>query len=71
MMKYSRGGQGFSARRSKGVERRATRLQGEYRRPQARLDQKYHATPAGQACTLQSRLEGFGILQGWVVGSFQ
>jgi hypothetical protein len=62
---------GFSARRSRGVERRATRLPGEYRRPLARLDQRYHATPVGQVGPLQRRLEGFGRLQGWVVGSFQ
>jgi hypothetical protein len=62
---------GFSARRSRGVERRAKRLPGEYRRPLARLDQRYHATPVGQVGPLQRRLEGFGRLQGWVVGSFQ
>ena len=53
------------------MERRAARLQGEYRRPLHRLDQRYHATPEGQVGPLQRRLEGFGQLQGWVVGSFQ
>ena len=62
---------GFSARRSRGVERRAATLPGEYRRPLAKLDQRYHATPVGQVGPLQRRLDGFGRLQGWVVGSFQ
>ena len=47
------------------------RLPGEYRRPLAKLDQRYHGTPDGQVGPLQRRLEGFGRLQGWVVGSFQ
>ena len=62
---------GFSARRSRGVERRAARLPGEYRRPLAKLDQKYHGTTVGQVGPLQRRLDGFGRLQGLVVGSFQ
>ena len=47
---------GFSARRTRGVERRAARLSGEYRRPLARLDQRYHATLAGQVGPLQRRV---------------
>ena len=43
----------------------------EYRRPLAKLGKRYHATPAGQAGPLLRRLEVFGRLQGWVVGSFQ
>ena len=62
---------GFSARRRRGVEKRATRLPGEYRRPLAKLDQQYHGTAVGQVGPLQRRLDSFGRLQGLVVGSFQ
>ena len=62
---------GPSARRSRGVEKRSSRLTGEYTRPLVKLDQKYHGTPAGQVGPLQRRLESFGRLQGLVVGSFQ
>ena len=60
---------GFSARRTRGMER--SRLQGEYRRPLVKLDQKYHGTADGQVGPLQRRLDSFGPLQGLVVGSFQ
>ena len=62
---------GPSARRCRGVDKRSSRLAGEYRRPLIKLDHKYHGTPSGQIGPLQRRLESFGTLQGLVVGSFQ
>ena len=62
---------GPCARRKKGVERRAARLSGEYRRPLEKLDSKYHGTQPGQAGPLVRRLESYGPLLGLVVGSFQ
>ena len=38
---------GDCARRKKGVERRTQESSGEYRRPLAALDRKYHGTQAG------------------------
>jgi hypothetical protein len=71
LVQLTRGTPGLRARRSKGVERRAARLPGEFRRPLAKLDNKYHGTTDGQVGPLQRRLGGFGRLQGLVVGSFQ
>ena len=44
---------------------------GEYVRPLAKLDKKYHGTPDGQVGPLVRRLEGYGSLQCLVVGAFQ
>ena len=62
---------GPSARRSKGVERRSSRLADEYRRPLAALDERYHGTLQGQVGPLVRRLDSYGQLQGLVVGAFQ
>ena len=59
------------ARSRSGVERRAVELPGDYRRPLAKLDTKYHGTLANQTGPLVRRLEGFGRLQGLVVGAWQ
>ena len=59
---YPRGGQG------RGTDRRAGLLQAEYKRKLAKYDQKYHGTVPGQAGPLVRRLEGYGQLQGLVVG---
>ena len=59
------------ARRKKGVERRSALLAGEYRGPLATLDQKYHGTAEWEVGPLVRRLEGFGQLQGLVMGAFQ
>jgi hypothetical protein len=62
---------GVLARRSKGVERRVRDLPGEYIKPLAKLDRKYHGTQVGQVGPLERRLQGFGRLQCLVMGSFQ
>ena len=62
---------GVLARSRSGVERRAVELPGDYRRPLAKLDTKYHGTLANQTGPLVRRLEGFGRLQGLVVGAWQ
>ena len=41
----------------KGVERRAGRIQGEYRRPLAALDSRYHGVQEDQRGPLVRRLE--------------
>ena len=66
---YTRTGAG--ARAKKGVERRAGRIQGEYRRPLAALDSRYHGVQEDQRGPLVRRLEGYGELLTWVVGAFQ
>ena len=62
---------GPCARRKRGVERRAEKLPGEYRRPLATLDRLYHGTDLGQTGPLVRRLESYGPLVGLVVGAFQ
>ena len=62
---------GPCARRSRGVERRSSRLSDEYRRPLALLDERYHATLPGQVGPLVRRLDSYGQLQGLVLGAFQ
>ena len=44
---------------------------GEYRRPLAALDTRYHRVEEGQKGPLVRRLEGYGELLTWVVGAFQ
>ena len=61
---YSRGS------KEKGVERRASVLTGEYTRPLAKLDTKYHNTPQGETGPLVTRLRSFGRLRGLVVGAW-
>ena len=56
--------------REKGVERRAKCLTGEYMRPLAKLDSRYHNTPRGETGPLVKRLQSFGRLQGLVVGAW-
>ena len=48
------------ARNRNGVERRAVELPGEYKRPPAKLDAKYHGTLANQTAPLVRWLEGYG-----------
>ena len=62
---------GNCARRKKGVERRKDELQEEYRKPLAALDRMYHGTQGGEVGPLVRRLQGYGQLQGLVVGAFQ
>ena len=62
---------GAQARTKKGVERRASLIPGEYRRPLAALDARYHETVPGQTGPLVQRLEGHGRLQCWVMGLSQ
>ena len=62
---------GARARAKKGVERRAGLLMGEYRRPLAALDTRYHGVEEGEKGPLVRRLEGYGELLTWVVGAFQ
>ena len=62
---------GAQAREKKGVERRASLIPGEYRRPLAALDARYHGTVPGQTGPLVQRLEGHGKLLCWVMGSWQ
>ena len=62
---------GGASRRKKGVERRQAQLAGEYRRPLVSLDRKYHGTAEGETGPLERRLQGFGPLQGLVLGAFQ
>ena len=53
------------------MERRGVELPGEYRRPLAKLDVKYHGTVDDQTGPLVRRLESYGRLQGLVVGAWQ
>ena len=62
---------GSLARRKKGVERRARDIPGEYRRPLAALDAKYHGTRQGERGPLVTRLESHGRLLTWVIGAWQ
>ena len=62
---------GVCARRRRGVERRKAELPGEYRRPLSHLDHRYHGTEEDEVGPLVRRLDGFGQLQGLVVGAFQ
>ena len=66
---YPRGG--ARARNKKGVERRARDVPGEYRRPLASLDTRYHGVGEGQVGPLVRRLEGHGRLLTWVMGAWQ
>jgi hypothetical protein len=66
---YPRGG--ARARTKKGVERRGGLIPGEYRRPLASLDTRYHGVEEGQTGPLVRRLEGHGRLLTWVMGSWQ
>ena len=52
------------------MERRASGLTGEYTRPLAKLDTKYHNTPQGETGPLVTRLRTFGRLRGLVVGAW-
>ena len=62
---------GARARNKKGVERRARDIPGEYRRPLASLDTRYHGVGEGQVGPLVRRLEGHGRLLTWVMGAWQ
>ena len=66
---YPRGG--ARARSKKGVERRAGLIAGEYRRPLALLDTRYHGVEEGQTGPLLRRLERYGRLLTWVMGAWQ
>ena len=66
---YPRGG--ARARTKKGVERRGGLIAGEYRRPLAALDARYHGTADGQTGPLVRRLERHGTLLTWVMGAWQ
>ena len=61
----------MQARRKKGVERRASELPGEYRRPLDKLDKAYHGVQNGQVGPLVRRLESYGRLKGLVIGPWQ
>ena len=63
---YSRSG--VLAWNRNGVERRAVELPGEYKKPLAKLDAKYHGTLPNQTGPLGRRLEVYGRL---VVGAWQ
>ena len=62
---------GARARNKKGVERRARDVPGEYWRPLASLDTRYHGVGEGQVGPLVRRLEGHGRLLTWVMGAWQ
>ena len=62
---------GPCARSRRGVERRAAKLQGEYKRPLEKLDRRYHGTQQGQVGPLVRRLDSYGPLVGLVVEAFQ
>ena len=62
---------GPRARAKKGVEVRGDRIPGEYRRPLAALDTRYHGVEEGQTGPLVRRLEGHGRLLTWVMGAWQ
>ena len=62
---------GARARSKKGVERRAGLIAGEYRRPLALLDTRYHGVEEGQTGPLLRRLERYGRLLTWVMGAWQ
>ena len=62
---------GACARRKRGVERRAAKLPGEYRRPLEKPDRRHHGTQQGQEGPLVRRLNSYGPLIGLVVGAFQ
>ena len=62
---------GNLARNKRGVERRVVPLPGEYSKPLAKLDRKYHGTVVGQVGPLERRLQGYGRLQCLVMGTFQ
>ena len=47
------------------------RIPGEYRRPLASLDTRYHGVEEGQVGPLVRRLEGHGRLLTWVMGAWQ
>ena len=62
---------GARARSKKGVEKRAGLIPGEYKRPLAALDTRYHRVEEGQTGPLVRRLERFGNILTWVVGAWQ
>ena len=66
---YPRGG--ARARTKKGVERRGGLIPGEYKRPLARLDTRYHGVGEGETGPLVRRLERHGRLLTWVMGAWQ
>ena len=66
---YPRGG--ARARGKKGVERRGGLIPGEYRRPLAMLDTRYHGVGDGETGPLVRRLERHGRLLTWVIGAWQ
>ena len=62
---------GARARNKKGVEKRAGLIPGEYKRPLAALDTRYHRVEEGQTGPLVRRLERFGNILTWVIGAWQ
>ena len=62
---------GTWARRKRGVERRASKLPGEYKRPLEKLDRRHHGAQRGQDGPLVRWLNSYGPLIGLVVGAFQ
>ena len=56
---------GARARNKKGVEKRAGLIPGEYKRPLAALDTRYHRVEEGQTGPLVRRLERFGNILTW------
>jgi hypothetical protein len=53
------------------VERRSGLIPEEYRRPLASLDTRYHGVEEGRTGPLVRRLEWYGRLLTWVMGSWQ
>ena len=49
---------GNLARSKRAVERRVVPLPGEYSKPLAKLDRKYHGTVLGKGGPLERRLQG-------------
>ena len=56
--------------RRKAVDVRAAELPGTYRRPLQRLDAQHHGTREGETGPLVRRLQGYGLLQGYVAGAW-
>ena len=54
--------------RGKGTDRRAAGLPQLYKKALERLDRSHHNTPPGQTGPLVRRLQGYGKLEGLVVG---
>ena len=53
------------------MEKRAGLIPGEYKRPLAALDTRYHRVEEGQTGPLVRRLERFGNILTWVMGAWQ